>query len=319
MAKKILSRGQGRKKCILVLSLLIFFLTTSYVQANTVFFWADECGDDYGPGHYVYPRHQHFQEEKGLWDLRFFVVEDKDDFYYFHFSFQSLPDPWSGFFGFSHPLIHLYIDNAPGGEERPLEPLGELRMHPTSLWNKALIICGGWVQGVREGEIWDSPEFQVSWDRPKPSCLAGSTISVGETTIIVGVPKEWLASLEGAKYYVLVGGYDPLEAGHFRQVQEEASLWCFGGAKANEYNPPILDILVPVGISQKEILNQKIIVLRPIGPAGRLAFSEFLIFLGSFSIFLLTLFLAFKIKEFYNLGKEGQELGLREQMTLQRQ
>ena len=279
---------------LFVFSFLIFLDIP--VQAEILFYWQDQCQDDYGPGTYLYPSHHHFPSGKGLWDLQFFMIEDRSTEYVFHFTFTDLPDPWSGFFGFSHPLIHLYVDNAEGGEMAALEPLEQIQMDPCSPWDKAVIVCGWWLKGVRAGEDWYSPELDVSWDNPRPPNLPGSKVEIGGTTILVSIPKDWLGNLEDAKYYVLVGSYDPLDSQHFRRVQEEKSLWYFGGGLADEYNPPIIDILVPNGFCQKEILSQYPIILRPIGPAGRLVLADLLIFLFSLGIFLTMIYLTFYCK-----------------------
>ncbi len=247
-----------------VLLIILCFAFAGVVRGETLFIWEDELDDDFGAGFYLYPTHPHFRPEKGLWDITCFKVKKDGERYYFHFTFQNLTDPWSGFFGFSHPLIHLYIDNEVGGELKALAPLKDIEMDGNSLWNKALVISGWWITGIEAGEVWESPETGVSWDNPRPLSLAGSDVEVEGNTIIVGVEESWLGDLQGAKAYVLVGSYDPLEPDHFRQVNRKPGPWSFGGGKEG-YNVPILDILVPEGFTQREILTASPIVLKPIG------------------------------------------------------
>ncbi len=248
---------------ILVIILIPF---VSVLAEEAIFIHEDEIGDDYGPGNYVYPLHPHFHPHEGLFDLHKFRVRAGEEIYYFDFTFGKLTDPWESFFGFTHPLVHLYIDNSEGGSTEPVKPVLEVEMSPEFPWNRAIVFSGWWIQGLKEGEEWRSPEEDVSWESPRPTSLEGSDLSVEGDTITLEVPAEWIGPLEDARYYVLVGAYDPLDPYYFREISEQASLWSFGGGEGENGNHPIIDILVPENLVQEELLAYKNPVLQPIGP-----------------------------------------------------
>lgn len=251
----------------ILLALILLTATPAVAETEYIFYWEDSVGDDHGPGHYTYPTHKHFAPYEGLWDLQLFRVIKGIDEYIFCFTFGTLTDPWDSFFGFSHPLIHVYIDNAEGGELKPLEPLDKMRMDPRAPWNRALVISGWWVVGLQEWQEWKSPEREVFWELPRPPSLEGTWVEVKGQDIKVAVPRDWLGSLRGARFYVLVGAYDSLQATHFRPVQEVPTQWQFGGANPQGVNHPVLDMLVPTGFNQEDILSMHNPLLMPVGPA----------------------------------------------------
>ncbi len=248
--------------------LALFFILFSFSPANSeevLFFHQDKTGDDYGPGYYEYPLHPHFHPHEGLFDLQEFLVRTGENVYYFDFTFGELTDPWEGFYGFTHPLVHLYIDNDEGGSTEALKPVLEVKMDPQFPWNRAIIFSGWWIQGLKAGEEWRSPEEDVGWDSPRPTSLEGSDIYVEGNTITLKIPAEWVGSLAEARYYVLVGAFDPLDPYYFREVKEEPTLWSFGKTEEGAGHP-IIDMLLPEDLKQEKLLAQKNPVLQPVGP-----------------------------------------------------
>lgn len=254
-------------KTMLLLTIFIcLFSNASQGSPQLIFTWEDTAGDDHGPGTYVYPRHSHFYPYEGLWDIQEFQVLRGDGEYIFCFTFGFISDPWNSFFGFSHPLIHLYIDNKEGGALQPVKPLLTLEMASDFAWNRALIITGWWIAGLLPGDEWRSPEMDVYWDHPIPQGLEEARAQVFNRTIEVSVDSSWLGSpLDEAHYYVLIGAYDPLEPSHFRPIQKETSLWAFGGG-TGENDLPVLDMLLPPGKEQEMVLAMEQPVLYPVGP-----------------------------------------------------
>ena len=244
------------------LFLILIIFSCSPVYGEEILFLHQDKTDD---GSYEYPRHEHFYPHSGLFDLQEFRVRSGENHYFFDFTLGAITDPWDSFFGFSHPLFHLYIDNEEGGSTEPVKPVLEVKMSSDYPWNRALIFCGWWIKGMEAGEEWRSPQEEISWDSPRPPSLEGSSLKVEDNTITLGVEASWIGELENARYYVLVGSYDPLENYYFRPVTLEASSWTFGGGEEPEGNLPIIDVLLPEGVDQRAVLASSRPVLQPVG------------------------------------------------------
>lgn len=203
----------------------------------------DPQGDDYGPGTYIYPTDPVFHQEPGIFDLLDYSVYDSGRSWLLVFTFTSLPNPWNGPHGFSHPLINVYLDNAPGGAVEAADggDAMQIRLHPDHPWDWFMRIAG-WAYG-RLLATPDGQEFQVD--------VASDP---AKHQVILSVSKEVVGKICGS-HYVLVASQDGYADDYIRPIAQEARQWVGGGSPAPTVAPKIYDYLVPVGYAQEEILS----------------------------------------------------------------
>lgn len=285
-----------KRKVILLLffALLTGFFTGVFYRLQThdlsseeiLFLHVDERGDDYGSGTYMYPTHHHFEPYEGLLDLLQFKVIRVGDYYQFFLTFRLITNPWRARYGFSHPLIQIYIDNKVEGSLTTLTPGANVTFYEKNPWNY-LIKASGW--GVDLYHVGEDPDEVSRSDDLSIHLLEE------ESTILIQVPEEKLGSLDHAWYYVLIGSFDIFGQDNFREVREEVGAWHLGGGSDTPYHPNIVDILTPEGTCQKEILGnysteeERFAVLYPVGDTRDLF--SFLKTAGVFLLFILSLIL----------------------------
>ncbi len=260
------------KKFLIALS-LIFLLSSNLLAAELIFEHEDKSGDEFGPATYTYPKSQLFEPYQGLFDLKYFKVEPQDGFYNFYFDFGEITNPWQAPKGFSHQLIQVYIDNQKNGRIDTFNPGANVTFEKGHPWNKVIKITG-----------WDVKVYDESDNKEATGVLEGSQAErVDQKRIKAQIPKEKLGDLTQAYYYVLVGSFTPFGPDNYRQVEAEASGWTFGGGEDSNINPNVIDILVPEGLSQKEILgsydleNEELATLRAVGAEPPLVFKIIII------------------------------------------
>ncbi len=241
-----------------IISILLFLSFT--VQADEIdvmpkvlFEMVDPVGDDWGPGYYTYPQYKQFEPHKGLFDITYFsIVEDGSD-YTLEFVFDEVRNPWNSKYNFSHPLIELYFDNKSGGSGQLFRPGAKVKFDQKAPWDVMLHITGWWVKVFRpedreeaERSIWSDPE--------DPFDLEAAVVTLEDKTIRIEIEKSVLGDLSDAKFYLLVGAFDSFGPNYYRDVGETGDDWIFGGA-VSSFSPRVIDMLVPAGQTQEEVLN----------------------------------------------------------------
>lgn len=204
----------------------------------------DPVGDDHGPGTYTYPTAGVFRDQEGLFDLVRYTIIDQDANWLLGFEFTSLPNPWSGPLGFSHPLIHVYLDVDEGGSTA-LHPAGEamrVRFHEDHPWNYFLKIAG-WPDYGRHMFAADGSEYRVD-----------VSADPARRTVYVRIPKDIVPSMHGG-HYVLIASQDGFGPNNIRPVARQAAEWTGGGNPAPGVAPWAYDYLTPEGWTQGEILG----------------------------------------------------------------
>ncbi len=208
--------------------------------------WAveDPKGDDHGPGTYVYALNKVFAEP-GLFDLLRYGVYDAGDAWQLAFDFPTLPNPWNGPHGFSHPIIFVYFDVAPGGKTESHEEAkaAQVSFAPDHPWDYVIKIAG-WPGYGRH--LWTATGegpflIEVASD-PKRG------------RIIVTIPKSLIPDLRGF-HYVLVGSQDGYGPNHIRPIGKTPGEWTGGGCPDPLWAPQIYDYLAPVGYTQEQLLS----------------------------------------------------------------
>lgn len=246
-----------------IVSLILAFPTSAVLAeteaaAETVIFaMTDPIGDERGPGTYTYPTHEHFAPYKGLFDITEFRVIDQDArTYRLYFNFVALPNPWRSIYGFSHPLIQVYIDNAKGGSTELFRRGAGVRLDPAAPWDVMLHITGWWVRLFRPADRQKLQDVATTWNlQDDPFDLVEARMLKKENTIEVTLPKKQVGQLENANLFVLIGSFDSFGYDYYRDIGKTSEDWAFGGSQRPDLTSRVLDLLVPEGMDQQSILT----------------------------------------------------------------
>jgi tetratricopeptide (TPR) repeat protein len=218
----------------------------------------DPMGDDHGEGALAYPRNAAYQQ-KGVLDLVRYTVHkpligarwaESEDLWQVAISFNRLDNPLDGRQGFSHPVIHIYIDldGAKSGSTETAFPRSELvTFDPEHPWDFVVHVDGFAANG-----------FILSADRTYRDPVT-VVVDKSRNAILVRMPlrdPQLKAVLDGRPtyHYVLVGAYDAFTPGNFMRVAAEPGLHNGGGA-VGSLTPRVYDLLVPEGKTQETILG----------------------------------------------------------------
>lgn len=247
-------------RVILICFFFLFIISvfnTDLVTAEPVILLEieDPAGDDYGPGAYKYPGHEDFSEE-GLFDIRCFSILDLGEQYEFNFLFEKINDPWHSKYGFSLPLIEIYIGKSGMGSSELFREGANIKLDYRYLWSTMLKISGWWVRAYRpEDRLTQEENF---WDvENHPADIKNVVVAVEGNNIRVVIDKEVVGELQSSHFYILVGSYDPFGTDNYRDISKSPSPWYFldTSNKNLEYAPRVLDIILPTGMDQKEVLG----------------------------------------------------------------
>lgn len=226
-------------------------------EDEVIFSIIDPQGDDYGPGYYLYPQNEIFKKGESLFDLIEFKIMKSEDYYNFEFQFVNLIDVWNSRYGFSLPLIDLYIDNQKGGSLDLFEVGAQVRLNPDYAWDKYLKINGWWISLYQpEDKDKDVIDFSVTGDKV-PWVIKDPLIKVSDNKINLKVAQEKIGPLKNSYLYVLIGGFDPFGYGHYRGIREDKNSWFFAAPDNHDlkYAPRVIDLIVPPDKNQVDILS----------------------------------------------------------------
>ena len=240
-----------------VFGILLSFSLAVEAEDNSWSFEIDDpVGDDYGPGNYRYPEDEIFSSHEGLFDIKSFQIKEAEDDYIFEFEFVKLTDPWNSKFGFSHPLIEIYIDNQEKGSTELLEDGANVKLDQESSWNKALKLSGWWFLAYD----WDKKlDDLVSIDgniETRKGEVANSKVKKIDNTIEVIFPKKVVGELQGAKMQLIVGSFDPFGPGYYRLISSTPRKWNFyaEGLEKTAEASRVIDTILPEELSQEKAL-----------------------------------------------------------------
>lgn len=238
---------------ILCGALLFFLLGGALLPAQTevIFQRKDPRGDDRGAGGLLYPEQEVFVA--GLFDLLQFRVSADQYNVYFDFRFAKITNPFQAPEGYFHQRLEVYLDSSfPGGNESILAGGRELKTEPARGWEVRLTVAP--FQETRLF-IWSPAKIEQIEEGVCSYLLEdGCTIRAVVPRILLPEPDP------GWRYYVLVGSFDGLSAGFWRDLGPDP-LWQVGGEGL-----PVFDLLAPRWgpFTQKRQLSAG--VLRPVGP-----------------------------------------------------
>jgi len=261
--------GRKIKQVILIMtiiiSIIVFLLTTFLTSVHSadyevIFNHLDEQQDDFGPGSYNYPLNDIFQNKGHLFDIKSFTIYESEDKYKFSFAFNQLTDPWESKYGFSLPLIELYIDNQDGGSSELFHSGANVTFPEDFKWDKFLKISGWWVRiFTPNSEKKDLLNLNdVSLEDPYQAKT--SEVKKEDNTINLTINKSELGSLDNSAFILLVGSFDPFGYDHFRSFSSEKNSWQIYTESEQDIQklPRVMDILVPEGMSQRDILKHEL-------------------------------------------------------------
>ncbi len=223
----------------IIMFLIIIILMPGLIYANvnsnngypeTIYYGEDPVGDDYGPGSYRYPGHRVFQPGEGHYDLKSFKIQTVGEDYRFIFEFGEIANTWDGKYDFSHQLIHMYFDkDSTTGQTELFRQGARVKLNPDFPWDYHLQFSGWWLRLIEPDDDPDdlvrdilNVDAEVSpWD------LYDINVEILENKILLELPQESLGNIEGSRFYLFVGGFDPFGEDNFRPVQNHRTNWSF--------------------------------------------------------------------------------------------
>lgn len=231
---------------------------TGSMRPDVLARFIDPAGDDNGAGALTYPSNAAFRG--GAWlDLLSYTVyrpvtgifaSRQDEYWELEFGFAALGNPLGGVNGFTHPVIHVYLDLDGDGKGSVETATGrsELVRFPAEYPWDVMVRVDGFRPGgslvaadgrtlARVAVSADAALKRITVRIPMARPLSGRAIARGIT-----------------RHYVLVGAFDPYTSGTFMQVRDEADTHHGGGA-ASRLTPRVFDCILPPGYDQKTVLS----------------------------------------------------------------
>lgn len=245
---------------LLLVILSLFIFSGQALAREEIFAISDPVGDDHGPGTYNYPRHSDFAPYHGLLDITQFSIERTEEYYYLVFSFEKLTNPWNKEYGFSHPLLELYIDNKEDGSGRSFQNAARVDFAEGFAWNKLLKISGEFVRlYYPEDEKEKQQLIDITGDIIYPDWeVTDYNIRTRENDIILQIAREEIGPLTGAKISILVGSFNPFGPGYFRELRAESAGWFIYdssiGQEELNFAPRVMDVILPEEKEQQKVL-----------------------------------------------------------------
>lgn len=243
------------------------------VMDNVVFQTSDPRGDDYGPGHYIYPKADIFGPNTH--DLLTFTVGETENDAVFTFEFENLGylNAWNLPTKFGPQQIYVCIDQDREWGEEATETLLNVKVHPAQAWENMLAIGNSY--GAFQNTIYRPGMTRVS-QGGRTNGLALKIYSIDNTIIakaskdLIGEPKQKWA------YTVLLWSED---VGNIRGIdpgENATRMWNACGADPEAYragvHPLVWDMLVPPGTTQENVLtsysveNEEYATVYAVGP-----------------------------------------------------
>ncbi|MGB9767891.1 glucodextranase DOMON-like domain-containing protein [Dictyoglomus turgidum] len=230
------------------------YLTVPEKKLEITYFSIDDpTGDDYGWGKVVYPTAPVFKP--GVFDIIHVEMgKSKDDIVFKIKIRGDLENPWGSPTGVSVQTIDIYIND---GKESTYyyQALPGRQANIPEGWNKA-IWAEGWIQELIIPTLDEKGKVQLKEIKGVVQLSTDPT----ERTIIISVPEKYLGPVtpDWKILVILCGqeGYPRPGSWRVREVEEEAKQWRFGGGDDFYGDPNIIDMIVPPGMKQEDILSK---------------------------------------------------------------
>ncbi len=202
----------------------------------------DPRGDDYGPGQYEYPTVDAFYP--GAFDLRRFVIEGLGGSYKFTFEVRQLQKVF-GADDFAPQFFTVWVrDPSRPDNKGTATEIGDLGVN--------VEFADEWHYRITANGFAD-PEVVDADDKTKGNPELNADLEANTVTLVVDKGSLGGLDLNKAEVLPVVGSE---EGGPYRDVNEVASGYKFGGAKPNaEGNAPrVVDLITPDGEDQENVL-----------------------------------------------------------------
>jgi len=220
---------------------------------------SDPAGDDNGPGNYTYPTDAVYKP--GSFDLTEFEVVDAGEQVEFRVTVKSrIEDPWDsaawGGNGFSVQMavIHVDVDHKAGSGAQDGLPGFNVRFAADEAWDRAVIVSP-------QGPTRVNSEIDQKASKLKDRIVVPKVTRASGKTLIAVVDKKQLGGAPEASwgYQVLMQSNEGFpDKGDLltRKVNEFEGQHRFGGGTDYDNDPHVLDILVPAGQKQADVLSK---------------------------------------------------------------
>lgn len=240
---------------ILGLSIMATLSTAAFAQGELIAAFDDPKGDDNGPGTYTYPTESIFKP--GSFDLTRVEFYDTDEGLLINVKVGALENPWGAPNGFSIQAMDIYFDTRPGeGSTETIHDKtipGNLENNKIGWMNAKFAAQDGWEYALRAqgwaGDLFTADGAKIP-DAAKVKRLDDNTFQ-----ILLPFDTLPLTLKPGTGIAIYAFGID---WGNARTVKAQAGGWNFGGGDDDDKKDPnIIDLIVPDGVKQSDVLNYK--------------------------------------------------------------
>jgi hypothetical protein len=234
-------------------------------NSKLLFSHDDPRNDDYGPGSYTYPGGPVYKSNPDMFDITRIRIYEVGSFYRFDVEFKGkIVRSWPGFMGHRNGWLlnvaEIYIDtdNKWGSGHKKAALGRNVSFQPESYWEKMVFISPV-ANDIMISEIrnkTDDLEFAESLN----DFVFPSNIDIYGYTLSATVNKSEIGEFKGKwGIQVLSTVFDNSSSSNTfynKRVYKSPTDNEFGGASDLFGSPNVLDIIVPDGMSQKDILSQ---------------------------------------------------------------
>ncbi|HPG57979.1 MAG TPA: glucodextranase DOMON-like domain-containing protein [Candidatus Wallbacteria bacterium] len=233
-------------------------------NSKLLFSYEDDKNDDYGPGSYSYPRGQVFKSNPYMFDIKNVKIYEIGKFYRFDIEFKGkIVRSWPGFMGHRNGwlfnIAEIYIDtDGRWGSGHKNAALGRnISFSQDSCWDK-LVFISPVASDIMVSEIRDKTD-DLDFAASLNDFVFPSNIDVYDYTLSATVNRSEIGDFSDKwGIQVLSTVFDnssSYNTFYNKRIYKSPSDNEFGGASDLFGAPNVLDILVPQGMSQKNILS----------------------------------------------------------------
>jgi hypothetical protein len=234
-------------------------------NGKLIFTYDDAKNDDYGPGSYTYPNGPAFKANAFMFDLRRIRIYEIGKFYRFDVEFKGkIVRSWPGYMGhrngwlFNIAEIYIDTDNKWGSGHKKAALGRNVAFPPESCWEKVVFI-GPVANDLMVNEIRDKTE-DLEFAASLNDFVFPSNIDVYDYTLSATINRSEIGEFSDKwGIQVLSTVFDNSSSSmtfYNKRVYKSSSDNEFGGASDLFGSPNVLDIIVPEGMSQKDILSK---------------------------------------------------------------
>ncbi|MEZ4632039.1 MAG: glucodextranase DOMON-like domain-containing protein [Deinococcales bacterium] len=200
----------------------------------------DPSGDTVGAGDLNPPTTAIFRNMDAFDALAFSV--EKASTFGFDLKLADVSNPWQLAYGFSLPIIEVYVKLGPGESRENLLTGSGMRLEGGS-WNYVFKITGDHFQvySPRADELIDVTE------------VIGANLSLEDNLLKIRSNLKLSGSLS---VYAMIGSYDPFSPSGWRSIQASPSAWALSSANQDR---PVIDVIADSFSLQEKALSSGVL------------------------------------------------------------